>query len=67
VRLERVRQTRAVVVAFGSEEDLRLMRQAPERLAVDDAVPVPLELGAQRVGFHGSLASARSIGKCSAG
>ena len=47
--LERVRQARAVVVALGREEDLRLVREAPERLAVDDAVAVALEVGAERV------------------
>ena len=47
--LERVRQPRPVVVALGREEHLRLVREPPKRLAVDDAVAVALELGAIRV------------------
>ncbi len=46
-RLERVRQPRAVVVALGRDEDLRLVLQAPERLAVRDAVAVALERAAE--------------------
>ena len=42
-RLERVRHARAVVVARGVDEDLRLALQPPERLRVDDAVAVALE------------------------
>src|SRR5215212_8966899 len=42
-RLERVRQPRAVVVALGRDEDLRLVLEAPERLAVHDPVAVALE------------------------
>ena len=46
--LERVRQPRAVVVALGRDEDLRLVLQAPERLAVHDPVAVALQRRAQR-------------------
>jgi hypothetical protein len=46
--LERVRHPRAVVVALGRDEDLRLVLQAPERLAVHDPVAVALQRGAQR-------------------
>ena len=42
-RLERVRHPRAVVVALGVDEDLRLPLQPPERLRVHDAVAVALE------------------------
>ena len=42
-RLERVRDARAVVVAGGVDEDLRLALQAAERLRVDDPVAVALE------------------------
>ncbi len=42
-RLERVRHARAVVVALGVDEDLRLALQAAKRLRVDDAVTVALE------------------------
>ena len=42
-RLERVRDPRAVVVAGGVDEDLRLALQPPERLRVDDPVAVALE------------------------
>src|SRR5919108_3576646 len=41
--LERVRKASAVVIAFGSDEDLRLVLQAPERLRVHDPVAVALE------------------------
>src|SRR5689334_11559518 len=40
---ERVRQARAVVVACRREEDLRLVFQPPEGLAVDDAVAIALK------------------------
>ena len=64
--LERVGQARPVVIAGRREEDLRLVLQAPERLAVNDAVAVALErrpdrilgLGAEpslRVGALGGL------------
>ena len=46
-RLERVRHPRAVVVAGGIDEDLRLALQAPERLRVQDPVAVALERRAQ--------------------
>ena len=42
-RLERVRDPRAVVVAGGVDEDLRLPLQPPERLRVHDPVAVALE------------------------
>ena len=41
--LERVREPRAVVVALGRDEHLRLVLEAPERLAVHDPVAVALE------------------------
>jgi hypothetical protein len=40
-----VRQARAVVIAFGREEHLRLVLEPAERLAVNDAVAVALERG----------------------
>ena len=43
--LDRVRQPRDVVVVLGVHEDLGLVLQAPERLAVQDPVAVPLEDG----------------------
>ena len=39
---------RAVVIALGRDEDLRLVLQAPERLAVHDPVAVALQRRAQR-------------------
>ena len=45
--LERVREARAVVIALGRHEHLRLVLQAAERLAVDDPVAVALERRAQ--------------------
>ena len=41
--LECVREPRAIVIAFGGKEDLRLVLQPPKRLRVDDAVPVVLK------------------------
>ena len=46
---ERVRQPRAVVVAGGREEHLRLVLQPAERLGVDDAIAIALERRADRV------------------
>ena len=45
-RLERVGHASPVVVAVGIDEDLRLSLQSPERLRVNDAVAVALELRA---------------------
>ena len=42
-RLERVGEPRPVVVALRRHEDLRLVLEPPERLAVDDPVAVALE------------------------
>ena len=58
-RLERVGHPRAVVIALGIDEDLRLSLQPPERLRVDDAVAVALELGANLAGVLGELAPER--------
>src|SRR5262249_6517395 len=41
--LQRVREPRAVVIAGGREEYLRLVLETPERLAVNDAVAIALE------------------------
>ena len=49
-RLERVGEPRAVVIALGRDEDLRLVLEPPERLGVDDPVAVALERGAQPAG-----------------
>ncbi len=46
--LERVREPRPVVVAFGRDEDLRLVLQPAEGLGVDDPVAVALERRPQR-------------------
>jgi hypothetical protein len=42
-RLERVREARAVMIALGVDEDLGLVLQAAEGLAVDDPVAVALK------------------------
>ena len=42
-RLERVRHARAVVIAFGVDEDLRLSLEPPERLRMHDPIPVALK------------------------
>ena len=48
--LQRVGQPGAVVVALRREKDLGLLLEPAERLAVDDAVPVPLVAGPHGVG-----------------
>src|SRR5450755_1248656 len=48
---QRVRQARAVVIAFERDEDLRLVLQPPERTRVNDAVAVALVLRAVVVGL----------------
>ena len=50
--LERMRQSGAVVVALGRDEHLRLVGKPPERLGMDDAVPVTLETGTVGTGLH---------------
>ena len=57
--LERVREARPVVIAGRREEDLRLVLQAAERLAVDDAVAVALERRTDRILGLGAQSSAR--------
>ena len=57
--LQRVRHPRAVVVALGRHEDLGLVLQAPERLAVHDPVAVALQGGAQRAVRLGDRALGR--------
>ena len=63
--LERVRQPRAVVVAARRDEHLRLVLQAPERLAVHDPVAVALERRAQPAVGLVALAAAAGIGAAS--
>ena len=46
--LQRMRQPRPIVVALRRNEYLCLVGQPPERLGVNDAVPVALEAGAVR-------------------
>src|SRR5439155_4849102 len=55
--LERVRQARAVVVADRSEEDLRLVLEPAEGLAVDDAVAIERERRTGRRGLLGAIAT----------
>jgi hypothetical protein len=57
--LERVRHARAVVVALGGDEHLRLVLQAPEGLGVDDAVAVALECGAIGIRLLGAFTAPR--------
>src|SRR6185369_1048783 len=61
--LERVGHARAEVVAGAVDEDLRLVFEAAERAAVDDAVAVAREVGAVRVGGLGMLAAAARAGE----
>ena len=48
--VERVRKARHVVIAVGREKDLRLIFQPQERLGIDDAVAVALEVGSHGAG-----------------
>ena len=57
--LERVGEPRAVVIALGRDEHLRLVLEAPERLGVDDPVAVALEGRAQRAVLLRTLADRR--------
>ena len=45
---DRMGDPRAVQVALVIHENLRLVHQTPERIRMDDAVPVPLEFGAEQ-------------------
>ena len=47
--LERVRETRAVVIAGRRKKDLRLVLQPAKRLGVDDAIAVALKRGADGI------------------
>jgi hypothetical protein len=44
--LERVRETRPEMIALVGDEDLRLVFESPERVRVDDPIPVMGILGA---------------------
>jgi hypothetical protein len=57
--LERVGEPGAIVIAGGREEDLRLVLQPPEGLAVDDAIPIALKCGAHVVFDLGPEAPSR--------
>ena len=59
--LERVRQTSAVVVAGGVDEDLCLVHQPPERLGVHDPVAVALERRPQQARFLLARTPARLV------
>src|SRR4029453_17846752 len=57
--LERVRQACAVVIAGRREKDLRLVLEAPERLAMNHAIAVALKRGANGIlGFGPDTAAA---------
>ena len=56
--LHRVRQARHEVVALRIEEDLGLVLQPPERLRMDDPIPIALEGGAVLVRLLRALSSA---------
>ena len=57
--LQRVRESRAVVIARGREEHLRLVLQPAERLAVHDAIAIALERRPDRVFGLGAQPAAR--------
>ena len=60
-RLERVGHPRAVVVALGVDEDLRLPLQPAKRLRVDDPVAVALERRPHAARLLGPLAPPRLV------
>lgn len=60
--LDRVGETVPQMVAGRAQEDLRLVFEPPERLAVQDAVAVALELGPVRMGRFGVTAPAKRSG-----
>ena len=60
---QRMGQPGPVVVPFRREKDLGLLLEAPEGLAVQDPVPVPLKARADRVRFlRQSTAAAAASG-----
>ena len=61
-RLQRVGEPRAVVVALGRHEHLRLVLEPPERLAVHDPVAVALERRAQTPQSSSGARAIRGIG-----
>ena len=62
--LQRMRQPRPIVVALRRNEYLCLVGQSPERLGVNDAIPVALEAGAVRAFLHRPLPAPGSVGLC---
>ncbi len=56
--LQRVRETRPVMIALRRDEDLRLVCQSPERLAMEHTIAITLVLGAQQTRLSGKLTSA---------
>ena len=60
-RLQRVRHSRAVVVAGRVDEDLRLPLEPPEGLRVQDAVPVALERRPDAALLLGTSTTARLV------
>ena len=56
-----MREARAVVVAGGVDEDLRLVHQPPERLRVHDPVAIALERRAQEAFVLGLRSPARLV------
>src|SRR5919198_6411292 len=61
--LDRVRQPGPVVVALGGDEDLRLVLEPSEALAMDDPVSVTLKRSAQPAGLLLALAPRRIRGR----
>ena len=47
IHLQGVGHTGAIMVALRAQKDLRLVLEPPKSLAVDDAIHIPLETGAQ--------------------
>ena len=60
--LQGMGQTRYEVIAGGSDEDLCLVLESAEPVAVDDAVPVSLEFGPERRRLFGCRAAPGSCG-----
>ena len=57
---ERVRHARAIMIAFGRDENLRFVLETPKGFAVNDAVAVALPLRAHGVFGFGHSAPVRA-------
>ena len=57
-------EPRAEVIAFGSQEHLRFVRQATEAFAMQDLIAVALEFGTQEIRLRRTRAALGFVGLC---